>query len=191
VSRGAENLDTERGVFKAADDTKDGCKPSDAIAALQGKAPSDKPALEPYWGKPAVRNLRGDDGNVGIIRSPVRAIVLPDHQRVSANRRSDQSMTIDSGRPLGRKATPRVDVDESAVITGQEVADYLHCSYFAAYKLTQQGKIPCCKLGGGWRFMKSDIDKWMSLTSTERLSQNDADRSLGKTVSFPQMTLNP
>ena len=31
-----------------------------------------------YWGKPAVRNLRGDDGNVGIIRSPVRAIVLPD-----------------------------------------------------------------------------------------------------------------
>ena len=26
----------------------------------------------------AVRNLRGDDGNVGINRSPVRAIVLPD-----------------------------------------------------------------------------------------------------------------
>ena len=45
----------------------------------QGKAPSDKPALEPYWGKPAVRNLRGDDGNVGIIRSPVRAIVPPDN----------------------------------------------------------------------------------------------------------------
>jgi hypothetical protein len=33
--------------------------------------------LKPYWGKPAVRNFRGDDGNVGIIRSPVRAIVLP------------------------------------------------------------------------------------------------------------------
>jgi len=43
-----------------------------------GKALSDRPALEPYWGKPAVRNLRGDDGNVGIIRSPLRAIVLPD-----------------------------------------------------------------------------------------------------------------
>src|SRR5262249_4537417 len=27
--------------------------------------------------KPAVRNFRGDDGNVGIMRSPVRAIVLP------------------------------------------------------------------------------------------------------------------
>jgi hypothetical protein len=43
----------------------------------RGKAPSDRPALKPYWGKPAVRNFREDDGNVGIIRSPVRAIVLP------------------------------------------------------------------------------------------------------------------
>src|SRR5262249_58603415 len=29
-------------------------------------------------GNPAVRNLREDDGDVGIIRSPIRAIVLPD-----------------------------------------------------------------------------------------------------------------
>jgi|SRR5215472_13252935 len=43
-----------------------------------GKALSETPALEPYWGKPAVRNLREDNGDVGIIRSPVRAIVLPD-----------------------------------------------------------------------------------------------------------------
>jgi len=28
--------------------------------------------------EPAVRNFRGGDGNVGIIRSPVRAIALPD-----------------------------------------------------------------------------------------------------------------
>jgi hypothetical protein len=68
--------------IQAAGDTKDGRKPSDAIDAPHGQAPSDKPALEPYWGKPAVRNLRGDDGNVGIIRSPVRAIVLPDPHSV-------------------------------------------------------------------------------------------------------------
>ena len=43
-----------------------------------GKALSDRLALKPYWGKPAVRNFRGGDGNVGIIRSPVRAIVLLD-----------------------------------------------------------------------------------------------------------------
>ena len=42
-----------------------------------GQALPNKPALKPYWGKPAVRNFRGDDGDVGIIRSPVRAMVLP------------------------------------------------------------------------------------------------------------------
>jgi len=50
------------------------------IGRLAGKAPSDRPALKPYWGKPAVRNFRGGDGNVGIIRSPVRAIALPDNR---------------------------------------------------------------------------------------------------------------
>ena len=49
--------------------------------ARSGKALSDRPALEPYRGKPAVRNLRGDRGNVGIIRSPVRASILPDQVR--------------------------------------------------------------------------------------------------------------
>jgi hypothetical protein len=48
------------------------------VDATRGKAPADKPALKPYRGKPAVRNFRGDDGNVGIIRSLVRAIALPD-----------------------------------------------------------------------------------------------------------------
>ena len=46
-----------------------------------GQARPDRLALKPYWGKPAVRNFRGDDGNVGIIRSPVRAIALPDRSR--------------------------------------------------------------------------------------------------------------
>jgi hypothetical protein len=53
--------------------------------AGSGKALSDRPALEPYRGKPAVRNLRGDDGNVGIIRSPIRAIVLPDQASVNVS----------------------------------------------------------------------------------------------------------
>src|SRR5215467_11520904 len=44
----------------------------------KGPGRPDMPALKPYWGKPAVRNFRGDDGNGGIIRSPQRAIVLPD-----------------------------------------------------------------------------------------------------------------
>jgi hypothetical protein len=47
-----------------------------------GKAPLGKPALQPYWGKPAVRNDRANRGNVGIIRSPIRASILPDYIRV-------------------------------------------------------------------------------------------------------------
>src|SRR6516225_5104853 len=52
-----------------------------------GKALSDMPAFQPYWGKPAVRNDRGDGGNVGIIRSPLRATVPPDtwgEERIAA-----------------------------------------------------------------------------------------------------------
>src|ERR1700689_374852 len=44
------------------------------------------PAFQPYWGKLAVRNDRGDRGNVGIIRSPVRASILPDHDDLGCHR---------------------------------------------------------------------------------------------------------
>src|ERR1700760_4081023 len=46
---------------------KDGCKPTEQSCMpgagfserYEGKAPSDIPALKPYWGKPTVRNFRG------------------------------------------------------------------------------------------------------------------------------------
>src|SRR5215469_15194261 len=47
------------------------------LARSRQEGPSDIPALKPYWGKPAVRDFRGSGGNVGIIRSPVRATALP------------------------------------------------------------------------------------------------------------------
>ena len=47
------------------------------------QALSDRLALKPYWGKLNVRNFRGGDGDVGIIRSPVRAITLPERVRRS------------------------------------------------------------------------------------------------------------
>jgi len=65
----AQNGDPTRG----AGSTKGGGKPSDVQAASNGQALSDTPALKPYWGKPAVRNFREGNGNVGIIRSPLRA----------------------------------------------------------------------------------------------------------------------
>ena len=51
-----------------------------------GQARADRLALEPYWGKPTVRKLRGGGGDVGIIRSPVRATALPDRRARTRHR---------------------------------------------------------------------------------------------------------
>jgi hypothetical protein len=69
------------------------------IGRLAGKAPSERPALKPYWGKPAVRNFRGGDGDVGIIRSPVRAIALPDNRHEVEDERACAAML--AGFPVG------------------------------------------------------------------------------------------
>jgi hypothetical protein len=47
-------------------------------ARITRQVPSETHIFQPYWGKPAVRNDRGDGGDVGIIRSPVRATILLD-----------------------------------------------------------------------------------------------------------------
>ena len=85
--------------------TKGGCKPDvgqrmpgAGLSWLElGKAPPDKPVFQPYWGKPAVRNDRGDRGDVGIIRSPVRASILPD-QATSAPSRAQLSARASAKR---------------------------------------------------------------------------------------------
>jgi hypothetical protein len=48
-------------TMRLAGDAKVGCKPRRGAdrSAPPGKAPTERPALEPYRGKPAVRNLRG------------------------------------------------------------------------------------------------------------------------------------
>jgi hypothetical protein len=70
-----------------------------------GKAASERPALKPYRGKPAVRNFRGGNGNVGIIRSPVRAIALPDCRRYFHN--SGQPRSGRLGLPVCLPAATR------------------------------------------------------------------------------------
>ena len=46
-----------------------------------------------------------------------------------------------------------MDVDESAVLTLHEVADYLHCHTSTIYRLARRGVIPgTFRLGGALRF---------------------------------------
>lgn len=47
------------------------------------------------------------------------------------------------------------------IITIQEVAEYLRLNEKTAYRLASDGKIPGFKVGGAWRFRKSEIEKWI------------------------------
>jgi hypothetical protein len=78
VLQRATSLGTERGLDEGSGEHEGQWQTVRREEALSGKALSDIPALKPYWGKPAVRNFREGNGNVGIIRSPLRAIALPD-----------------------------------------------------------------------------------------------------------------
>lgn len=51
---------------------------------------------------------------------------------------------------------------KSDIITIKEVAEYLKIKEKTAYHLAANGDIPGFKVGGSWRFKKSEIDKWIN-----------------------------
>ena len=61
--------------------------------------------------------------------------------------------------------------EPDSIMTIEEAADYLKIPKSTVYKLAQEGKIPCQKVGRHWRFRKDTIDKWLDESSggiTER-----------------------
>lgn len=50
------------------------------------------------------------------------------------------------------------------VMTVPEVAEYLRVSKSKVYELAQREKIPCRKVGGSWRFLRSQLDEWLTGT---------------------------
>ena len=52
-------------------------------------------------------------------------------------------------------------------MTIREVAEYLKLTDKTAYRLAAEGKIPGFKVGGAWRFLKADIDKWIEAKKVE------------------------
>ena len=51
--------------------------------------------------------------------------------------------------------------EQPAVMTVEEVAQYLRIPRGSVYKLAQRGRIPCQKVGRHWRFRKERIDEWL------------------------------
>jgi len=51
---------------------------------------------------------------------------------------------------------------EVEILTLDEVAAYLKAGKRTVYRLAQQGDIPAFKLGGTWRFRRTELDRWIS-----------------------------
>ena len=50
---------------------------------------------------------------------------------------------------------------ETDIMTIDEVATLLKLKLKTAYHLAAKGDIPGFKVGGSWRFRKSELDKWI------------------------------
>ncbi|MFC3122682.1 methylation-associated defense system helix-turn-helix domain-containing protein MAD1 [Agaribacter flavus] len=47
------------------------------------------------------------------------------------------------------------------ILTLREVADYLKLTEKTAYRLAAEGKLPGFKVGGSWRFKRTDLEDWI------------------------------
>ena len=54
---------------------------------------------------------------------------------------------------------------EARIMTIRDAAEYLHCHTSTLYRLVETGRIPAFKLGGNWRFMRSELERWISRQS--------------------------
>lgn len=53
-------------------------------------------------------------------------------------------------------------MNENDILTIEEAAEYLRLGKRSIYKLAQEEKIPCKKILNKYRFVKSDLKKWVS-----------------------------
>lgn len=59
-------------------------------------------------------------------------------------------------------------MDNEEIFTVQEVSQFLKIAEKTTYRLALEKKIPGFKVGGSWRFRKTEIEKWI----TEQESQD-------------------
>ncbi len=65
--------------------------------------------------------------------------------------------------PLQAKAEGDPMTDAAGeILTLEEVAAYLKAGKRTVYRLAQRGEIPAFKLGGTWRFRRSELDSWIA-----------------------------
>jgi len=53
------------------------------------------------------------------------------------------------------------------ILTIKEVAEYLKVNERTVYRLAADKKIPAFKVGGAWRFLRSEIEQWIKQQSNK------------------------
>jgi excisionase family DNA binding protein len=58
------------------------------------------------------------------------------------------------------------------VMTIHETSQYLRIPLSTLYKLAQDGKVPCQKVGRHWRFRRGAIDRWLEENPNQQSGHN-------------------
>lgn len=56
---------------------------------------------------------------------------------------------------------------DEEILTLDEVAAYLKAGKRTVYRFAQNGDIPAFKLGGTWRFRRSELERWIDANSNQ------------------------
>lgn len=56
---------------------------------------------------------------------------------------------------------------DGEILTLDEVAAFLKAGKRTVYRFAQNGDIPAFKLGGTWRFRRSELERWIDINSNQ------------------------
>jgi len=71
-------------------------------------------------------------------------------------------------RGMSRTRSGKPAFPPPEVMTIEDLAAYIQVSKSSIYKLAQEGRVPCQKVGKHWRFHKAVIDEWLRGTKGDR-----------------------
>ena len=63
---------------------------------------------------------------------------------------------------------------DGEILTIKQVADYLKVTERTIYRLAAAKQIPAFKVGGSWRFSRTDIDSWIKQQSSDGRDHEEA-----------------
>jgi len=64
-------------------------------------------------------------------------------------------------------------MDNAEIFTIKELALYLKLAEKTAYRLASDGKLPGFKVGGAWRFRKTEMDRWIKEQEQYAIKKQD------------------